>query len=615
MTSLLYPISNKYRTEHKLDGLWDFRFDPEKKGEKENWAGGLPDGEGKMKMPVPASFSDFFTDEESRDYCGSFWYETEFFVSENEKGRDLRLRFGSATHRAKVFVNGQKVGCHEGGFLPFVCDISEAVRYGEKNRLVVKVNNELDETTLPCGAVTPLRDGRKLVKPYFDFFNYSGIHRSVWLMSVPKTEIADYEVVTGLHDDSAEVGISVYIDGHDESDYSIKAELFDGDESVAEETTIAERNVTGVTPYSAQITLNVNEPKLWDIYMPNLYVLRLSVLDGDIVLDSYEDKIGLRTFEVEGEKLLLNGKQVYLKGFGKHEDFDVIGRGFSYAVAKRDFECMKWIGANCFRTSHYPYAEEWYRFADEEGFLIIDEVPAVGMMRSFVNFVDAGSGKYTSFFESDTVPQLQQNHLQAVREMILRDKNHPSVIAWSLFNEPETISEAAYNYFNPVFEEAIKLDPQKRPRTGALEKTSSPEKCHCHVLCDFICLNRYYGWYISGGTEIGDAREQFIEEMNAWRDKKLNKPFVFTEFGADTLATEHRLPSVMWSQEYQKKYYEMNFEIFDRYDFVQGELTWNFADFQTSEGIFRVGGNKKGVFTRNRQPKDAAFIFKERWCK
>lgn len=98
--------------------------------------------------------------------------------------------------------------------------------------------------------------------------------------------------------------------------------------------------------------------------------------------------------------ILINGKSVYLKGFGKHEDFDILGRGFNWAVAKRDFECMKWTDTNCFRTSHYPYAEEWYQMADEEGFLIIDEVPAVGMMRSTHNFAAAGTGQYTYFFET-----------------------------------------------------------------------------------------------------------------------------------------------------------------------------------------------------------------------
>ena len=237
------------------------------------------------------------------------------------------------------------------------------------------------------------------------------------------------------------------------------------------------------------------------------------------------------------------------------------------------------------------------------------------MMRSTHNFAAAGTGQYTYFFETPTVPQIKKNHLQQVEEMIQRDKNHPSVIAWSLFNEPETTSTFAYEYFSDIFQTARQLDPQKRPLTGALEKNSSPEKCKCYGLCDFICLNRYYGWYISGGPEIEEAEEKFFDEMNRWAAKKLDIPFVFTEFGTDTLATEHKLPGIMWSQEYQKEYMERNFHIFDHYDFIQGELVWNFADFQTSEGIMRVNGNKKGIFTRQRQPKDSAFLLKERWSQ
>jgi beta-glucuronidase len=199
-----------------------------------------------------------------------------------------------------------------------------------------------------------------------------------------------------------------------------------------------------------------------------------------------------------------------------------------------------------------------------------------------------------------------------VEEMIARDKNHPSVFAWSLLNEPETTSDFARDYFTDVFAAARTFDPQHRPMTGAFEKNSKPELCKVYPLCDFICLNRYYGWYISGG-ELDEAEDKFRDEMDRWASKKLDVPFVFTEFGTDTLSTEHKLPAVMWSQEYQDEYLEMNFKVFDSYDFIQGELVWNFADFQTSEGIFRVNGNKKGVFTRARQPKQAAHILRARW--
>lgn len=110
-----------------------------------------------------------------------------------------------------------------------------------------------------------------------------------------------------------------------------------------------------------------------------------------------------------------------------------------------------------------------------------------------------------------------------------------------------------------------------------------------------------------------EAKELFIREMDQWKELHLNKPFLFTEFGADTMVGVHKLPSVMWSEEYQEEYLRMQFEVFDSYDFVKGEQVWNFADFQTTEGIMRVNGNKKGIFTRNRQPKAVAYVFKNRW--
>ena len=588
----LYPITNSKRLSLSLDGMWNFCFDPASIGEKENWMSGLHSS---ISLPVPSSFQDLFTDQYSKNYCGDFWYERDFFVPEHDG--NIQLRFGSITHRGVVYVNGVKVTEHEGGFLPVLCDITSYVRKGEVNHLSVKANNELNERSLPCGAVKTLKNGTRIPAPYFDFFNYAGLNRSVYLVLLPEERIQDYSVNYTLNDQEALVDYEVRTNG----EHEVKVSLLDKEGNCVAQSS------------GKKGQLKVEKAHLWKVRNAYLYTLKIAIEDEGKLIDAYEDKIGIRTVKVEGKRILINGEEVYLKGFGKHEDFDIIGRGFNLPLLKRDFECMKWMNANCFRTSHYPYAEEWYRFADEEGFLIIDEVAAVGMMRSTHNFVDAGMGKYTSFFETPTVPELLKNHLSQVEEMITRDKNHPSVCAFSLFNEPETTSSFAHDYFAKVFEKAREIDPQHRPMTGAFEKNSAPEKCQCYMLVDFMCLNRYYGWYISGGPDISDAVEKFHDEMQRWEAKGFNGPIVFTEFGTDTLATEHKLPSVMWSQEYQCEYLEENFKVFDTYDFIQGELVWNFADFQTTEGIFRVNGNKKGVFTRERQPKDSAFVLKRRW--
>lgn len=592
--SMLYPKTTLTRRRISMDGMWKLHLDERSVGENEGWIDGIP---GEEMIPVPASFQDFYTEKDIREYTGDFWYETDFFVPGEWEGREILLRFGAATHRASVYVNGILITEHEGGFLPFSAKVTTVVRYDSYNKVVVKVNNELNCTNLPCGETITLPNGKKMSKPYFDFFNYAGLQRSVYLLALPGESIVDFDLDYAIHGKNAEVSYQIRTNG----EHAVQLALFD-----AKGHCVAQKD-------GKEGVLYVENARLWQVRNAYLYRLRIRIMDGEELIDEYEQEIGIRTVKVEGTDILINGEPVYLKGFGKHEDSDIVGRGFSIGIMKRDFELMKWIGANSFRTSHYPYSEEIYQMADREGFLVIDEVPAVGMFQSLMNFMEASTGKQTAFFKKETTPVLLKAHLRAIEEMIARDKNHPSVVAWSLLNEPETTNEAAVPYFKEVFDLANKLDMQKRPRTFALIMNSLPDTCKCYQFSDIIALNRYYGWYMKGGYEISVAEELFRKEMNAWKEKKLNKPFIFTEYGADTLASEHKLPSVMWSQEYQDEYLKMTHEVFDSYDFIKGEQIWNFADFQTTEGIMRVNGNKKGVFTRQRQPKDIAYKLKERW--
>ena len=594
--SMLYPKTTLTRRRISMDGMWKFCLDEKAVGEKEGWMDGIP---GEEMIPVPASFQDFYTEKDIREYTGDFWYETDFFVPGEWEGREILLRFGAATHRASVYVNGILITEHEGGFLPFSAKVTTVVRYDSYNKVVVKVNNELNCTNLPCGETITLPNGKKMSKPYFDFFNYAGLQRSVYLLALPGESIVDFDLDYAIHGKNAEVSYQIRTNG----EHAVQLALFD-----AKGHCVAQKD-------GKEGVLYVENARLWQVRNAYLYRLRIRIMDGEELIDEYEQEIGIRTVKVEGMDILINGEPVYLRGFGKHEDSDIVGRGFNIGIMKRDFELMKWIGANSFRTSHYPYSEEIYQMADREGFLIIDEVPAVGMFQSLMNFMEASTGKQTAFFKKETTPVLLKAHLRAIEEMIARDKNHPSVVAWSLLNEPETTNEAAVPYFKEVFDLANKLDMQKRPRTFALIMNSLPDTCKCYQFSDIIALNRYYGWYMKGGYKISVAEELFRKEMNAWKEKKLNKPFIFTEYGADTLASEHKLPSVMWSQEYQDEYLKMTHEVFDSYDFIKGEQIWNFADFQTTEGIMRVNGNKKGVFTRQRQPKDIAYKLKERWEK
>ena len=440
--SLLYPCDSGSRRVVSLDGMWRFAFDPESKGVDNDWALHLPES---ITMPVPASFCDFFTDKESREYCGDFWYETDFFVPGEWKGKDIAVRFGSVTHRARIFVNGVEVTTHEGGFLPFDAAVTDIVRYNQFNHLAVLANNELSETMLPAGRTTTLSNGKKFATPYFDFYNYAGIHRPVKLTALPKERVLDFSVVHSLNGTAADVAYTVTTNGV----HSVSIDVLDGTEKVA--------HAEGKTG-----TLHIDNVKLWNVHAAYLYNFVIRITDGETVVDEYAERIGIRTFEIKDGNFLLNGKPVYLRGFGKHEDADLRGRGLDLATVKRDYELMKWIGANCFRTSHYPYAEELYQMADEEGFLIIDEIPAVGFMESTVNFLAAnqGNGKKLGWFEKQTTPQLLENHKAALIDMINRDKNHASVIAWSILNEPQCTSEGTEAYFKTLFDLAHEIDPR-----------------------------------------------------------------------------------------------------------------------------------------------------------
>ena len=199
--TLLYPCRNETRNFFSLDGLWKFSFDPSNEGLEKGWNEGFVSAE---KMPVPGSFADLYTEAQKRDYCGDFWYETSWYM-EDMGHRDIYLRFGSISHRGDVFINGKYIGSHEGGYTPAVFKITDDVKINAKNKLVVKVNNELNETSMPCGTVKVLHNGNKIAQPYFDFFNYSGLQRSVVIFTQPKEAILDYDTDIELMDDHAKI--------------------------------------------------------------------------------------------------------------------------------------------------------------------------------------------------------------------------------------------------------------------------------------------------------------------------------------------------------------------------------------------------------------------------
>jgi beta-glucuronidase len=565
---MLYPIQNNVRNRLDLSGIWNFKTDPEEMGEHNGWFNGLAEA---RPIAVPGSWNEQYAD--LYLYLGMAWYTRTTYIPQAWKDQRVMLRVGSANYWAAVWVNGQRVGEHEGGHLPFAFDITDVVTFDGENTIAIQVENHLTPTRVPSGnlgkSVFGVAEG--FPSTTFDFYPFAGVHRPVVLYSVPPTHIDDITVVTERDGADGIVHIRATINGQQDT----------GSVSLSGSGQPVEANLTFADGV-AETRLVVPSAHLWSPEDPYLYNLGITTSN-----DRYSLQVGIRTVEVRGGQILLNGKPVQLNGFGRHEDFFASGKGLNLPLLVKDYDLMRWTGANSYRTTHYPYSEEEMMLADREGFLIIDETPAVSLQ-----------------FDSDeNVAERLRMCLQQIEEMITRDKNHPSVVMWSVANEPMLPDQMARlrggetspappettEFFRTLLDCARQLDAT-RPAT-LVGMGGGPAEWH--ALADLICINRYYGWYAQGG-QLEAALATLERELDAiW--ERHGKPVIITEFGTDTIAGLHSHPAVMWSEEYQADFIRGYLEVAARKDYIAGMHIWNFADFAAVQSSGRVGGmNLKG---------------------
>ncbi|KAL3971367.1 glutaminyl-peptide cyclotransferase [Sarotherodon galilaeus] len=601
---MLFPRESSSREVKELNGLWDFRADgsPNRNEgfEKAWYKRRLAETGPVIEMPVPASYNDITQDPTLRDFIGWVWYEREVFVPArwiSDEGTRVVLRVGSAHYYSIVWVNGEKVTEHEGGHLPFEAEISSLIRRDPMKpcRITIAVNNTLTLETLPPGTIqymndrTRYPDGFFVQNIYFDFFNYAGIHRPVLLYTTPKVYVDDIIVETNFMDNTGLVRYKVSVQGA--ATATLKVTLMDKDGHC-----VASANApSGV--------LKVVDVKLWWPYLMHenpgyLYSMEvhlIAVSESSTYEDVYTLPVGIRTVNVTKTQFLVNNKPFYFHGVNKHEDSDIRGKGLDWPLIVKDFNLIKWLGANSFRTSHYPYAEEILQMCDRHGIVVIDECPGVGIkdIRSFGN-------------------ASLSHHLVVMDELVRRDKNHPSVVMWSVANEPASEMPPAEFYFKTLIKHTKALD-HTRPVTYITDSNYARDKGAPFV--DVVCVNSYFSWYHDPG-HLEVIPIQLNAQFENWYGK-YKKPIIQSEYGADALPGLHMDPPMMFTEEYQNALLQSYHDVFDqkRKQYVIGELIWNFADFMTAQAIHRVVGNKKGIFTRQRQPKAAAFILRKRYWR
>lgn len=589
---MLYPQNNRCRTVLDLSGFWEIKVDSDDAGSDKGWMHGFTRD---AFIGVPGSWNEQLAEIGLMNYIGTLWYQTRFHIPALLSDNKLLLRVGSADFHAEAWVNGKPAGAHSGGYLPFEFDITGLINKGENNLLVIRVNNSLSHETIPQGVT--LEDyiawgkTRDQTHPptIFDFFSYGGLNRPVKLISLGDVHLSDIRIAPSIKSSEGHLKISARFSGNPQST-TLVITLRDGSEIIETHTLVLDQP-------SARDEFTVPDCQFWCPENPHLYQLHFELFHADALLDEYLLDVGVREITVNGSNLILNGKPIFLKGFGKHEDFAVIGKGLCHPLVIKDFQLMKWIGANSFRTSHYPYAEEVMQMADKMGFLVIDEVPAVSL-----NLRHSTAGTL-------------ETHKKALSELIARDYNHPSVICWSVANEPgiwgeqEATSETAENYWTHIFNHVRSLDTTRPVTLPACAETGYEDPAF--QLCDIISINRYWGWYQLPG-DVEEAGEQLKTELKTFYEK-FKKPVLVSEFGADTLEGEHATYPQLFTEEYQSMLIGRYFEVIEALPFMIGEHIWNFADFRTAQHHRRVILNRKGVFNRQRDPKSAAFVIRKHW--
>jgi beta-glucuronidase len=297
----------------------------------------------------------------------------------------------------------------------------------------------------------------------------------------------------------------------------------------------------------------------------------------------------------------VNERPFYFHGVNAHEDSDIRGTGFDNVILTKHYNLYGWIHGNSFRTTHYPYAEEFYQLADRFGIALIDQTAAIGLNKP-------------EYFSDATL----EHHKQVITEMIIRDRNHPSVVMWCLANEPESTLPQSKPYFSALVD-FTRPSAAGRPLTFVTNQYVNNDLCM--EFFDVIAINRYVAWYSDYGR-LDQITNIISADLSDWRLTYPTKPIFVSEYGADTVPGLHNDPPFMFTEEYQKDFYSAYHVAFDNVSsllhpdtgYFIGEIPWTMFDFATDQSIIRVGGyNHKGLFTRQRQPKAAAFLIKSRY--
>lgn len=493
-------------------------------------------------------------------YEGSIWYKKDFTYQKKEDTR-LYLYFGAANYEANVFLNGEHLGSHIGGFTPFNYDITDKVKEGN-NFVVVRVNNKLKSDDVPTSNT--------------DWWNYGGITRDVLLVETPSVSVDDYlvQLEKGRYDriqgfvklNTRQAGVKIKLEI---PELKVKAQL----------TTDTE----GKADFHIKST-----PKCWSPESPQLY--DVIITNGT---EQIKDRIGFRQIETKGKNILLNGKKVFFRGICIHEEAPYRqGRVHSREEAEILLKWAKELNCNFVRLAHYPHSEHMVRAAEEMGLMVWDEIP--------VYWTIAFGNKET-----------YQNASQQLIDMMERDKNRCAVVVWSLANEtPE--SEDRNTFLANLSKQAKQMDNTRlismAMEVGGTRDNVTSIQDGMNKYVDIISFNNYLGWY---GGRIDDCKTR------KW-NIPYDKPVFISEWGGGALQGYHADKNTRWSEEFLAELYRQSIAMYDRLEGFAGMSPWILVDFRSARRqhhTYQNFFNRKGLISENGIKKQAFYVLRDFYAK
>lgn len=564
-------MTNVYgRNFRDLGGKWDAIIDLYDQGErmqvyKNNKPSGKTDFyeysfDGSLRLNVPGDWNSQLPQLEY--YEGTVWYSRHFDASDdvlNNASKRQFLYFGAVSYRCKVYLNGEFLVAHEGGFTPFQIEVTDRLVKGD-NLLVVQVNNRRTSDAIPALS--------------FDWWNYGGITRDVMLISTPVSYINDYFIRLDK-DDPALIHASVALEGCNEDD-EVRIEI-------PELKVDVKASIDGNG--CAETSFRVKKLIRWEPGNPKLYKVRIS---SD--RDSIEEEIGFRNISVDGTKILVNGKPTFMRCVSFHEEIPQRrGRAFSENDAQMLISEAEALGVNMIRLAHYPQNEYIVRLAERKGIILWQEIP----VWQGIDFDNAAT---------------MDKALGMFSEMLRRDRNRCAVGFWGIANETRP-SPSRNAFLRKELAFARSIDPT-RLYTAAFDNVYFKEEFGEFRIedelvddLDVISFNKYMGWYAPWPVEPSKC---------VWNVAP-GKPVIISEFGGEALYGQSGEEDVAssWSEDYQAKLYRDNLEMFRHIPNLAGVSPWILFDFRSPFRFHptnQEGWNRKGLVSDRGQRKKAWYI-------